>query len=389
MTFVTQWMRWVWGILQSWIRRCYNCWSSVGQTVVNLDTGRKVRVGRQIAVGGFSVVLEAYDASPNNNNNNNNNNKTKYALKRIRCDGDPQLLQACRREAGVHRAVGNHPSLMPLLGMTIIEERECFMLFPFMSHSLRQEVNRRTLDRVDPTYTTHVPWKERVVLQLFWKILQGVQAMHAAQMTHRDIKLENIMFQNAASRQPILMDFGSVGPLVQPITTRQQVLELQEEASMHTTMPYRPPELFEGGVRAGDAVVDYAKVDVWSLGCTLFAMLYGASPFESIFHRETGRLQIVECTQNKVINSIPVPPAHAAAASWYSADLALLIADMLSQDRHVRPTLAVVVTKVETLIRQQGGHVETASQYAHHDDGEDDHDGVGIALMSGEHRGFV
>jgi serine/threonine kinase 16 len=160
-------------------------------------------------------------------------------------------------------------------------------------------------------------------------------------------------------------------------------------------MPYRPPELFEGGVRAGDsgsdtdAVVDYCKVDVWSLGCTLFAMLYGASPFESIFRANTGQLQIVDCTQLKVINSIPVPPAHTAVSKWYSSEVQSLIAEMLTQDRHLRPSLAVVITKVETLICDQGGQAEvdrTKKQYEHHAGGnndEDDHDGGGIALMGG------
>lgn len=387
MNSAMQLMRWLWGILQSWIRS----WSAA---TVHLDTGRNVRVGEQIAVGGFSVVFEATDVqSPH----------IKYALKRIRCDHDPELLQSCRREAGVHRSV-SHPSLMPLLGMIIIDNTDCFMLFPYMSHSLRQEVNRRTLDRVDPLQQQqHAPWTERVVLQVFWKILLGVQALHNAGMTHRDIKLENIMFQNQKSRQPVLMDFGSVGPCQQPIATRKQVLQLQEEASMHTTMPYRPPELFEGGVRAGDkdAVVDYCKVDVWSLGCTLFAMLYGASPFESIFRPSTGHLQIVECTQLKVINSIPVPPAHTATSKWYSSEVQSVIADMLTQDRHLRPSLAVVVTKVEMLIRQQGWQVEidrTIKQYAHHhddhnvddDDDDDDHNNdMGIALGTMLMGGFV
>lgn len=363
-------MRWVLGILQSWVRR----WSA---PVVHLDTGRKVRVGRQIAEGGFSFVFEAFDVSGDK----------KYALKRIRCNDHAEILQGCRREAGVHRAV-NHPNLMPLLGMTILDDADCFMLFPFYGHSLRQEVNRRTFDRVDHTSTSHAPWHERVVLQVFLKILHGVQALHAANMTHRDIKLENIMFLHVQSREPVVMDFGSVGPLVQKIDTRRQVLQMTEDASIHTTLPYRPPELFEGGVRAGDADVDYCKVDVWSLGCTLFAMLYGASPFESIFGRSDGRLQIVECTQLNVLKSIPVPPAHTNVASWYSSDLQLLVTEMLTQDRHERPNLSTVVTKVGALIHQQGGHVDrTTSKYAHANDDDEHDDDVGIALMS--RRGFV
>jgi len=42
-------------------------------------------------------------------------------------------------------------------------------------------------------------------------------------------------------------------------------------------MPYRAPELFD--VKTG-ATLD-EKVDIWSLGCTLFAVAYGHSPFET------------------------------------------------------------------------------------------------------------
>jgi serine/threonine kinase 16 len=184
------------------------------------------------------------------------------------------------------------------------------------------------------------------------------------------------------------MDFGSVGPLQEPIQTRRQVLQKIEDASMHTTAPYRPPELFEGGVRAGDAALDYTKVDVWSLGCTLFAVLYGASPSESEF-RTNGHLRIVECSQLKVLKaSLPEPPAHSPVASWYSLDTHQLVQAMLTQDRHKRPTLTVVKDKLQALIQQQGGRVERTVEHAHSDhDDDDETDTVGIALMS--NRNFV
>ena len=42
-------------------------------------------------------------------------------------------------------------------------------------------------------------------------------------------------------------------------------------------MPYRAPELFD--VKTGKTLDE--KVDIWSLGCTLFAVAYGHSPFET------------------------------------------------------------------------------------------------------------
>jgi serine/threonine kinase 16 len=76
---------------------------------------------------------------------------------------------------------------------------------------------------------------------------------------------------------PVLMDFGSLVRARKHITTRQQALELQDLAAEQSTMPYRAPELFD--VKTGSTITE--KVDVWSLGATLYALLYGTSPFES------------------------------------------------------------------------------------------------------------
>jgi serine/threonine kinase 16 len=75
---------------------------------------------------------------------------------------------------------------------------------------------------------------------------------------------------------PVLMDFGSLLRARQTISTRQSALEAQDLAAEHSTMSYRAPELFD--VKTGSTLTE--KVDVWSLGCTLFALLYGYSPFE-------------------------------------------------------------------------------------------------------------
>jgi serine/threonine kinase 16 len=76
--------------------------------------------------------------------------------------------------------------------------------------------------------------------------------------------------------QPILMDLGSLAPSPTPITSRSLALAVQDQAAEHSTMPYRAPELFD--VKTG-SVID-TKVDIWSLGGTLYACLVGKSPFE-------------------------------------------------------------------------------------------------------------
>lgn len=92
---------------------------------------------------------------------------------------------------------------------------------------------------------------------------------------HRDIKPSNIMISSSGT-SPILMDLGSLAPSPTPVPTRSAALALQDAAAEHCTMPYRAPELFD--VRVG-SLVD-TKVDIWSLGCTVYACLVGKSPFE-------------------------------------------------------------------------------------------------------------
>lgn len=87
---------------------------------------------------------------------------------------------------------------------------------------------------------------------------------------------------------PILMDLGSLAPSPTPITSRSLALQIQDTAAEHSTMPYRAPELFD--VKTG-SVID-TKVDIWSLGCTLYACLVGKSPFEARSDETGGSLSI-------------------------------------------------------------------------------------------------
>jgi serine/threonine kinase 16 len=104
---------------------------------------------------------------------------------------------------------------------------------------------------------------------------------------HRDIKPGNIMIDDDGER-PILMDLGSLAPSPTPITSRSLALAVQDTAAEHSTMPYRAPELFD--VKTG-SVID-TKVDIWSLGCTMYACLVGKSPFEARSDETGGSLSI-------------------------------------------------------------------------------------------------
>lgn len=342
---IVQFIRWLLGLINE-------IWRKTTAPSIDFDTGRSVRLGKQIAEGGFSYVFEAFDRSG-----------TKYALKRIHV-GDLDELQACLNEAGVHRSL-RHPHLMPLLGLCQ-EKLTVYLLFPLMHQSLRSVVNKSIFE----TSPAKKAFSELQVLQLMHQIMSGVAAMHEANYSHRDIKLENILLDSMGN--PVLMDFGSVGRLEERVSTRQEVLTLVESASQHTTLAYRPPELLDGGIRTGDEPVDFGKVDVWSLGCTLFAMCFGASPFECEFRND--EIRVVECTALRILGNVPTPPAD-----WYSSLLVETISLFLTPDRFKRPNLDEAMVEIEALIQKQGGRVPKVVRKG---GGEDDDSDLDALLSS-------
>lgn len=112
-------------------------------------------------------------------------------------------------------------------------------------------------------------------LDVFEHVCEGLLALHSLPTPHafRDLKPANILIDKGTG---ILIDLGSVVPARVTVRDRKQALQLQELCAQTVTAPFRPPELFEV---ASDAELD-ERTDVFSLGCSIYAALYGQSPFD-------------------------------------------------------------------------------------------------------------
>ncbi|KAI8334235.1 kinase-like domain-containing protein, partial [Chlamydoabsidia padenii] len=320
--------------------------------IINDQTLKNIKL---LAEGGFSQVYLTQD-----------DKHCDFAVKRIPCKiGKEQLLLA-KREVAIQRLF-QHEFIVPLINSAVIKEldgsRTVYAVMPFYK--------RGTLQDVIETYSSNGQrFKERQIYRLFLDIGQALLLLHThtgpgisissqqeegkgVAWSHRDIKPGNIMISNTG--KPLLMDFGSAYPAKIDISTKQQAAKQQDLAEEHSSMPYRSPELMKVEV---DSVLD-EKVDIWSLGCTMFTMAYGESPFEYHINKQGGGSLALAVLNGQY--SFP-------DTITYSEDVKRLITWMLTVDPHERPSIQQVLERLETLLdyspqeQAKGGRSVTPSK---------------------------
>ncbi|KAM0299683.1 hypothetical protein HYE67_007454 [Fusarium culmorum] len=308
---------------------CLNCFPGNPNLKIN---NRSFKILRLLGEGGFSYVYLVEDTSTHE----------LFALKKIRCPFGAESVQQAMREVDAYRLFSHVPTIISAIDHSVATERGAdeatktvYVLLPYYKRGNLQ-------DMINANLVNHDRFPERRLMLLFLGVCKALRAMHdykpavermnmgreedelnngernntrgkrteeeeegeqergllegesqvnggrsIQHYSHRDIKPGNIMIDDTGST-PILMDLGSVAPSPIPVTSQSLALQIQDTAAEHSTMPYRAPELFD--VQTG-MVID-TKVDIWSLGCTLYACLVGKSPFEMRSDETGGTLSL-------------------------------------------------------------------------------------------------
>lgn len=157
----------------------------------------------------------------------------------------------------------------------------------------------------------HGRMDEAKVQKIFTQLVGAVSYVHSKSCVHRDLKLENILLDKHGNVK--LVDFGF---------TREYQGTTSYLQTWCGTICYSAPEMLKGEKYAGE------KVDVWSLGIILYALLCGELPFDE---------DDEAVTKTRILKEDPKYPDHIPEAAKE------LISKLLSKRQLLRPSLADVL----------------------------------------------
>lgn len=116
---------------------------------------------------------------------------------------------------------------------------------------------------------TYVPTYR--ALTILRQVAQGLAAVHAAGIVHRDVKPANIVIEEGTGR-PVLLDFGLARPA-----------RAVRATAISGSPPYMAPEqIAPSGIPGLSGPQSISpRTDVYALACSAFELLTGQTPFES------------------------------------------------------------------------------------------------------------
>ncbi|CAM9116176.1 unnamed protein product [Scytosiphon promiscuus] len=172
-----------------------------------------------------------------------------YALKTIQLDKiSAQLAKEMRNEIEILKRL-DHPNIIRAIE-TFEADKEVYLIMKLCTGG---DLHSRT------------PYTEKAAADIITKLLSATWYMHQQGIVHRDLKLENVVYESKARDADIfIIDYG----LSKIVDTSEE--RMKEVVGTLYTMA---PEVLNGGIT-------YDKsCDMWSIGVMAFVLLSGDMPF--------------------------------------------------------------------------------------------------------------
>ncbi|KAI1847349.1 hypothetical protein JX265_013794 [Neoarthrinium moseri] len=254
-----------------------------------------------------------------------------FALKRVSIENADELtVRGYKGEIDLLTKLGGVERVINLFDYEMNEEKQVLSLLMEMGEL---DLNTLLRLRLSPDTSKFDP----VFVRYYWQeMLECLAAVHAFDVVHSDLKPANFVLVQGRLK---LIDFG----IANAIQTDETV-NVHRETQVGTPSYMSPESLLDSNTTGsnGRRIASHPSrpklmklgkpSDIWSLGCILFQMVYGTTPFGHIQNQMARCHAIIDWEYNitfreRGVGDVPVPPS-----------LLRTMKRCLSRDQHLRPT---------------------------------------------------